>query len=61
MGDDLLNGQPMQDWEVAVVAYGRECELGGTGNSSPGLLAEYPREASPVPRPVTDVSLALLP
>ena len=54
MADDLLNGRAMQDWEVAAVAYGRECELARDREQLAGLLAEYPREASPVPRPVTD-------
>ena len=55
MADELLNGRAMQDWELAVVAYGRECELARDREQLPGLLAEYPREPSPVPRPVTDV------
>ena len=60
MGDDLLNGRTAKDWELAAVAYGRECELARDREQLAGLLAEYPREPSPVPRPVTDV-LGMLP
>jgi hypothetical protein len=61
MADDLLNGRAAEDWEAAAIAYGRECELKRDTESLAGLLAEYPREESPVPRPVTDVPLGLLP
>ena len=60
MGDDLLNGRTAKDWELAAVAHGRECELARDRELLAGLLAEYPREQAPVPRPVTDV-LGLLP
>jgi hypothetical protein len=56
MADDLLNGRPAEDWELAAVAYGRECELRRDREQLAGLLAEYPREAPPVPRPVTDLA-----
>jgi hypothetical protein len=51
----LLNGRAAEDWELAAVEHGRECELKRDTESLGGLLAEYPREPSPVPRPVTDV------
>ena len=60
MADDLLNGRTAEPWEAAAVAYGRECELARDREQLAGLLAEYPREQSPVPRPVADV-LGLLP
>jgi hypothetical protein len=59
MGDDLLNGRPAEDWELAAIAHGRDCDLKRDREQLKGLLAEYPREPSPVPRPVTD--LAVLP
>ena len=59
-GDEYLNGRLATDWEAAAVAHGRECELDRDLRQLAGLLAEYPREPSPVPRPVTDV-LGLLP
>jgi hypothetical protein len=59
VGDTLLNGRPAEDWELAAVAHGRECDLARDLEQLAGLLAEYPREPSPVPRPVTD--LAVLP
>ena len=55
MAEELLNGRAMQDWELAAVAYGRDCELRRDREQLAGLLTEYPREESPVPRPVTDV------
>ena len=55
MGDDLLNGRTARDWELAAIRYGRECELARDREQLAGLLAVYPREPSPVPRPVTDV------
>ena len=61
MPDDLLNGRPAKDWEAAAVAHGRQCELDRDMRALAGLLAEYPREESTVPRPVTDVPLGLLP
>jgi hypothetical protein len=59
MGDALLNGRPAEDWELAAIARGRECDLARDLEQLAGLLAEYPREPVPVPRPVTD--LAVLP
>jgi hypothetical protein len=59
VGDTLLNGRPAEDWELAAVAHDRECDLARDLEQLAGLLAEYPREPSPVPRPVTD--LAVLP
>jgi hypothetical protein len=55
VGDTLLNGRPAEDWELAAVAHGRECDLARDLEQLAGLLAEYPREPSPVPRPVTDL------
>ena len=60
VADDLLNGRPAEDWELAAVTHGRECELRRERELLTGLLTEYPREQVPVPRPVTDV-LGLLP
>ena len=57
--DDLLNGRPAEPFEVAAIAHGRECDLERDRSALAGLLAEYPREESPVPRPVTDVPLGL--
>jgi hypothetical protein len=59
VGDTLLNGRPAEDRELAAVARGRDCDLARDLEQLAGLLAEYPREPSPVPRPVTD--LAVLP
>jgi hypothetical protein len=61
MGDMLLNGRPAEDFEVAAIADGRRCDLERDAEVVAGLLAEYPREPGPVPRPVTDVPLGLLP
>jgi hypothetical protein len=55
MGDTLLNGRPAEDWELAAVAHGRECDLARDREQLAGLLAEYPREPSPVPRSVSDL------
>jgi hypothetical protein len=55
MGDTLLNGRPAEDWELAAIAHGRECDLARDPESLAGLLAEYPRDPVPVPRPVTDL------
>ena len=59
--NDLLNGRPALDWELAAIAHGRECELERDMRVVAGLLAEYPRDPAPVPRPVTDLPLGLLP
>jgi hypothetical protein len=55
----LLNGRAAEDFEVAAIARGRRCDLARDAEVVAGLLAEYPREQAPVPRPVTD--LAVLP
>ena len=61
MGDMLLNGRPAEDFEVAAIADGRRCDLERDLRQLKGLLAEYPREPAPVPRPVTDLGdLAVL-
>jgi hypothetical protein len=55
MGDTLLNGRPAEDFELAAIEHGRESDLKRDKESLKGLLAEYPREEPPVPRPVTDL------
>lgn len=57
MGDELLNGRTATDWELAAVERARECERTRDLELLKGLLAEYPRGESPVPRPVTDLGL----
>jgi hypothetical protein len=57
MGDTLLNGRPAEDFELTAIRHGRQCELERDMESIAGLLAEYPREPVPVPRPVTDLGL----
>ena len=57
MADELLNGRPAEDFEVAAIAHGRECDLARDLESLRGLLAEYPREEPPVPRPVADLAV----
>ena len=63
MSDDskieLLNGREATDFELAAIGHGRECDLARDMESLKGLIAEYPREEPPVPRPVAD--LAVLP
>jgi hypothetical protein len=61
MGDTLLNGRPAEDFELAAIEHGRRCDLARDAEVVAGLLAEYPREPAPVPRPVTDVPPGLLP
>jgi hypothetical protein len=61
MGEMLLNGRTAEPWEAGAIAHGRRCELERDTEQLAGLLAGYPREEVPVPRPVTDVPLALLP
>lgn len=56
MGDTLLNGREAEDFEVAAIGHGRECDLARDAEVVAGLLAEYPREPSPVPRPVTELA-----
>jgi hypothetical protein len=57
VGDTLLNGRPAEDWEVAAIAHGRECDLRRDREQLAGLLTEYPRADAPAPRPVTDLGL----
>ena len=57
MGDMLLNGRAAEDFEVAAITHGRRCDLERDLRQLKGLLAEYPREQAPVPRPVTDLGL----
>jgi hypothetical protein len=56
MGDTLLNGRPAEDFELAAIRHGRKCELARDKEQLAGLLAEYPREPTPVPRPVTELA-----
>ena len=55
MGDTLLNGRPAEDWELAAIAHGRECDLRRDRELLKGLLAEYPRAEVPVSRPVQEL------
>jgi hypothetical protein len=57
MSDDLLNGRPAEDWELAAIEHDRECDLARDATVVAGLIAEYPREESPVPRPVADLAV----
>jgi hypothetical protein len=57
MGDILLNGRPAEDFELAAIGHGRRCEQERDAEVVAGLLAEYPRDQAPVPRPVTDLGL----
>ena len=61
MADELLNGRKATGFELAAIAHGRKCQLDRDAEVVAGLIAEYPREPDPVPRPVTDVPLGLLP
>ena len=61
MADELLNGREATDWELAAIGHGRQCELDRAAEVVAGLIAEYPREQDPVPRPVTDAPLPVLP
>jgi len=61
MADELLNGRKATDYELDALERGRKCELERDAEVVAGLLAEYPREQVPVPRPVTDAPLGLLP
>jgi hypothetical protein len=56
MSDTLLNGRPAEDHELAAIADGRRCDLERDLTLLAGLLAEYPREPAPVPRPVTELA-----
>jgi hypothetical protein len=55
MGDMLLNGRPAEDFELAAIKHGRECDLERDLTLLAGLLAEYPRAEVPVSRPVPDL------
>lgn len=57
MGDELLNGRPATDWEQAAVERARRCERTRDLELLDGLLAVFPRDEVPVPRPVTDLGL----
>ena len=57
MADELLNGRPAEDFELAAIEHGRECDLARDKAALGGLLAEYPRDQVPVPRPVTDLAV----
>jgi hypothetical protein len=61
MADELLNGRAAEDFEVAAIERGRKCARDRDAEVVAGLLAEYPREQVPVPRPVTDAPLPVLP
>jgi hypothetical protein len=56
VGDDLLNGRPAEDWELAAVARARQCERARDLEQLGGLLAEYPRAEVPASRPVADLA-----
>jgi hypothetical protein len=53
MADEMLNGCPATDFELAAIGHGRDCELKRDRSVVAGLRAEYPREQVPVSRPVT--------
>ena len=61
MADELLNGRKATDFELAAIAHGRRCERERDAEVVAGLIAEYPRDQVPVPRPVTDAPLPVLP
>ena len=61
MADELLNGRKATDFELAAIARGRRCERDRDAEVVAGLTAEYPRDQVPVPRPVTDAPLGMLP
>jgi len=61
MADGLLNGREATGYELDPIAHGRKCDLERDAEVVAGLIAEYPRDQDPVPRPVTDVPLGLLP
>jgi hypothetical protein len=58
VSDMLLNGRKATDFELAAIKHGRECDLRRDRDAEvvAGLLAEYPREPSPVLRPVTELA-----
>jgi hypothetical protein len=55
VGDTLLNGRPAEDFELAAIRHGRQCDRERDAEVVAGLVAEYPREPVPVSRPVTDL------
>jgi hypothetical protein len=57
VSDMLLNGRPAEDFELAAIRHGRECDLRRDRELLKGLLTEYPRADAPVSRPVTDLGL----
>ena len=61
MPDELLNGRNATDWELDALAHGRKCQLDRDKRVVAGLRAEYPLAEAPVPRPVTDAPLPVLP
>jgi len=61
MADELLNGREATDYELAAIGHGRQCDRDRDAEVVAGLIAEYPREPDPVPRPVTDAPLPVLP
>ena len=61
MADDLLNGREAMSFELAAMKHGRQCERDRDAEVVAGLIAEYSRAESPVPRPVTDAPLGMLP
>ena len=61
MPDELLNGRKAPGFELAAMKHGRQCERDRDAEVVKGLIAEYPRAESPVPRPVTDAPLGMLP
>jgi len=61
MADELLNGRKATDYELAAMKHGRKCAQDRDAEVVAGLIAEYPRSEAPVPRPVTDAPLGMLP
>ena len=57
MADELLNGRKATDSELAAIEHARQCGRDRDAEAVAGLLAEYPREQVPVPRPVTDLAV----
>jgi hypothetical protein len=57
MGDTLLNGRPAEDWELAAIGHGRQCDLERDLAQLAGLLSEYPREPERQSRHVTDIEV----
>jgi hypothetical protein len=70
MADTLLNGRPAEDFGLAAIAHGRECDLARDLESLAGLLpcgrcgnhghqaegcTRGPKPSAAVPRPVTDL------